>query len=413
MIKRVLLIIFRLLLGCVFVFSGFVKTIDPLGFTYKIQDYLSAMGPFISNFSSVAFIAAVTLSALELLVGLNFILGARLKETTWVAALFLLFMTPLTFWIAIKNPVHDCGCFGDALIISNWATFWKNIVLSALVVSVFLLRKSHKPFVGHHVQWALALYGFLFAIGLSTYCYYHLPLVDFRPYKIGSNIAKGMEIPANAASDSFDIKLIYAKNGVEKEFTLQNYPKNDNSWTFVDQKSVLVKKGYEPPIHDFTMETDHGDITNDVLSNPGYTFLLISYDLKKTNIAKSNKINDIYHYAKKHGYGFYAMTASTDDDIATYKKQAKAEYPIVLTDKITLKTIIRSNPGLVLIKGATVYNMWSVYDLPRFKEPLEKSALGTIEKPDAKNTIAIVAILFLVPVFITFLIDTFLTNRRD
>ena len=139
----------------------------------------------------------------------------------------------------------------------------------------------------------------------------------------------------------------------------------------------------------------------------------MSHESKKADIAKSNKINEIYHYAKKHGYGFYAMTASIDDDIATYKKRTHAEYPVVLTDKITLKTIVRSNPGLVLIKGATVYNMWSVYDLPQFKEPLEKSTLGTIEKPDAKNAISIVALLFLIPVFIIFLIDKFLTNRRD
>lgn len=412
MAKRVLLIVARLLLGSVFVFSGFVKAIDPLGFTYKIQDYLTAMGPFMTNFSSVAFITAVVLSAIELLVGINLVLGIRLKETTWVAALFMVFMTPLTLWIAVKNPVHDCGCFGDALVISNWATFWKNIVLSALVVTVFLLRKHHKPFVGHQIQWALTLYSFLFSIGLSTYCYYHLPLVDFRPYKIGANILKGMEIPPNAAPDSFDIKLIYAKNGVQKEFTLQNYPK-DSTWTFVDQKSVLVKKGYEPPIHDFTMDTNGGDITDDVLNNPGYTFLLISYDFKKADISKSDKINEIYRYAKRHGYGFYAMTASVDDDIAAYKQQTKAEYPIALTDKITLKTIVRSNPGLVLIKGATVYNKWSICDLPSLKYPLEKSSLGSMAEPNNKNTISMVAILFLVPVFITFLIDKFLTNRRD
>ena len=394
--KRVYLIVSRILIGALFTFSGFVKAVDPLGFSYKMDDYLTAIGPFFENFASLSLIAAVVLAAFELLIGINLLFGIRLKESTWGAALLMLFMIPLTLWIAIANPVHDCGCFGDALIISNWATFWKNIVISAFIAGIFILLKNNKPYVQNKTQWIFTVYAFVFAVGISIYCYQHLPLLDFRPYTAGTNIIEGMATPEDAERDSFDTKLIYAKNGVEKEFTLEDYPRNDSTWEFVDQVSLLIKKGYEPPIHDFTIESlEDGEITDIVLDNPSYTFLLISYDFSKADISQSEQINKIYAYAQENDYGFYAMTASVDEAIETYKIEAKAEYPICLTDKITLKTIIRSNPGLVLIKDATIINKWHVNDLPSFNEPLENSSLSKIPAPKWAKKITKISLLFL------------------
>lgn len=412
MYKRITLLCFRLLVGGVFVFSGFVKAIDPLGFTYKIEDYLTAMSPFMAQFAPLAFTAAIILSAIELVIGLNLILGMRLKESNWAAAALMLFMTPLTLWIALTNPVHDCGCFGDAWVISNWETFWKNIVLSLLIGGIFFLQKSHKPFVIAKTQWIITAYSFIFSIGLSIYCYQHLPIIDFRPYKIGTNILKGMEIPDNAAQDSFDIKLIYSKNGVEKEFTMENYPQDD-SWTFVDQKTTLLKKGYEPPIHDFTMETENGDITDSVLADTGYSFLVVAYDLKKSNLDNIDKLNKVYAFAKKHKYGFYVLTSSVPEHIEAFKTLSKTPYTIGLSDKITLKTIIRSNPGLLLIKDARVLNMWHNKDLPSFNAPLEEDELGKVQMPNNLQVIIFTAIMFLIPLFIIVGIDKVLNNRRD
>lgn len=413
MIKRITLIALRVLLGFVFVFSGFVKAVDPLGFTYKMEDYLAVLGPFFENFAPLAFITAIVLAALELVIGVNYIFGIRLKETNWAAALFMLVMTPLTLWIALANPVHDCGCFGDALVISNWATFWKNIVISAVILLLFLLRKSHKPFIGNKSQWAFTAYAFIFSVGISLYCYMHLPIIDFRPYKIGTNITEGMAIPEDAEPDSFDIRLIYKKSGVEKEFNLENYPK-DSTWEFVDQRSVLIKKGYEPPIHDFTIDhLEQGDITDIVLANPSYTFLLIAYDFSKANLSKSEQLNKIYQYAQKNDYGFYAMTASVDEAIEKYKVDTKAEYPICLTDKITLKTIIRSNPGLVLIKDGTVLNMWHFNDLPELTKPLEKSPLGEIQHPDLNKKMGMVLLLFLIPALLIIGLDRRAIKRKN
>ncbi len=411
MTKRIILLLSRLIFGCVFVFSGFVKAIDPLGFTYKMEDYLQAMGPFMEQFSSLAFAGAIILSAVELLVGINFILGVRIKETSWVAALFMAVMTPLTLWIALKNPVTDCGCFGDALIIGNWTTFWKNIALDAVLVVIFFLMKYHKSVFGKYLQWVVVVYAFLFACGLSIYSYQHLPAIDFRPYKIGNNLLTEMEIPENAPVDSFDIKLIYAKDGVEKEFSLQDYPKGDSTWTFVDQKTVLVKEGYKPPIHDFSISTDDGDITDIVLENPGYTFLLISPDLTTACLKNAGKLNQIYEYAELNGYSFIMLTASVEEDMEAYREATGAKYPMGTTDKTTLKTIIRANPGLMLIKDATVLNKWH-NKLPVLKEKLEYSPLGIAQKPNNIERVLWIALLFFIPVVIILAVGRVVKNKK-
>jgi uncharacterized membrane protein YphA (DoxX/SURF4 family) len=404
--KNNLVLVLRILLGCVFIFSGFVKAVDPLGFTYKMQDYLKEMGSLFEQFGSMAFVASIALSAFEFLLGVNLIMGNRFKLTLWGTALFMAVMTPITLWIAIANPVHDCGCFGDALVISNWQTFAKNIVIDVVLVLLFIFKESNVPVVGNKSQWVVTFYAFIFSTAISFYGYEHLPIIDFRPYKIGTNIIESMTLPENAVKDSFNIKLIYAKNGVPKDFTLDNYPKDDSSWVFIDQKSELIRKGDEPPIHDFTIDDlNQGDITEEVLQNPGYTFLLIAYDFSLADKSKSDKINQIYHYAKDNGYDFYCMTASVDEDIENYKTQTKAEYPIALADRITLKTIIRSNPGLVLIKNATVINMWHVNNLPEFKKPLDQSNLGQIQKPNNVLRVLIVGLMFLIPLLLIVFID--------
>ena len=226
---NILLSVARILLGLVFVFSGFVKAIDPLGFTYKIEDYLRAFGGVFEQFSVVAFGVAVALSTLELLIGLNLIFKVKLKLSILLALLFMAVMTPLTLYIALKNPVSDCGCFGDALVISNWATFYKNIVLTALAVLLLIFYNKIRPLFVPRIQTVLLVCFIGVGISLSVYCYRHLPIIDFRPYKIGVNIPNAMVVPQDAIPDKYSTTFIYKKDGVEKEFTLENYPKGDST----------------------------------------------------------------------------------------------------------------------------------------------------------------------------------------
>lgn len=361
---NVLLSVLRLVFGGVFIFSGFVKAIDPLGSTYKIQDYLTAFGGFFENFSALALPAAIALSTLELLIGLALFFKIHVKLATWGGLLFMLFMTPLTLYIAIANPVSDCGCFGDAVVISNTATFVKNLFLLAVILILFVNRNRQHALFTPGIEWGVLLLFAVAAVGVSVHCYRHLPWIDFRPYKVGVNMPESMVVPEGYPQDEYAITFVYEKDGVQKEFTLENYPKNDSTWTFVDQKSTLISKGYEPPIHDFTIEDEYwNDITEDVLSYPGYTYLVIAYDLDKANEEALARLQRLYNRCVlSKDTKFYVLTASSDESIEALREKTGISYPFCKSDPTTLKTIIRSNPGIMLIKNGTIEVKWAWRD---------------------------------------------------
>ena len=361
--KNVILHVTRLLFGAVFIFSGFVKAIDPLGSTYKIQDYFHEFGGVFTSMTDWAFGLSIAQSAIELLIGLNLVFMVHLRRTAYLGLLFMLVMTPLTLYLALFNPVSDCGCFGDALVITNWQTFWKNIVLLILIVGLLAVSKNKRSLFLPHVEWILVLVFLGVGVGLSVYSYRHLPLIDFLPYKVGVNIPEAMKIPDGAATDVYTTTFVYEKNGVQKEFTLENYPKGDTTWTFVDQKSKLVSKGYVPAIHDFTIVSDRfEDITAKVLSNTAQSYLLVMYDVNKTSVDGAKRAEEIYMKYKNSVTQFYALTASSDEDIAKFRKTTGVTFPFCKTDPTTLKTIIRANPGLVLIQNGTIQGKWNWRD---------------------------------------------------
>lgn len=353
----------RLLFGAVFVFSGFVKAIDPLGSTYKIEDYLRTFGGFFESMADYAFPLAIVLSTIELLIGLNLIFNVHLKLTTLLALIFMGVMTPLTLYIAIKNPVTDCGCFGEALVISNWASFFKNLVLIGIIILMEVFHTKFRPFLSLKVQHIGAVAFIALGVLLSVYSYRHLPMIDFLPYKIGVNIPQAMAVPENAPSDEFKTTFIYEKDGVQKEFTLDNYPKGDSSWVFVDQKTELISKGYKAPIHDFSiMNAQFDDITQQVLNFPGETYLFIMYDLNETSVRGAKKAEMIYQKYSKTGVKFYALTGSSDADVQKFKDKTDVTFPFWKTDPTVLKTMIRANPGLIKLKKGTITGKWNWRD---------------------------------------------------
>ena len=233
--RLALLYILRICFGLTFIFSGFVKCIDPLGTAYKIQDYATAMNISLADW--LALTGSIVMSALEFLVGITILLGVRPKESTFVGILFMCVMTPLTFWIALANPVTDCGCFGDALVIDNWTTFWKNIILTIIRISIWILQRDYRPWVSGLTSWLMVATLFLIPVLLSTVSLKRLPMLDFRPYHIGSNIIAGMELPEGAEPDKYETWFIYEQNGLEKKFQLMDAPYNDSTWRFVTQQT--------------------------------------------------------------------------------------------------------------------------------------------------------------------------------
>ncbi len=353
----------RILFGAVFVFSGFVKAIDPLGNAYKIEDYLRTFGGYFERLADFAFPVAIALSTLELLIGLNMIFRIHVNFTNLLAFLFMLVMTPMTLYIAVKNPVTDCGCFGDALIISNWATFFKNLVLMTIVIFMLVYHAKYKPFLTKKIQYYGSLLFIVIGVLISVTNYRHLPMMDFLPYKVGVNIQKAMEIPDNAPKDIEQTTFIYEREGEQKEFTIDNYPKNDSTWIFVDQKTKVIKEGFKPAIHDFRIESDLGDnITDEVLSYPGKTYLIIMYDLDESSIKGAKKAEIAYQKALKAGDKFYALTGSSNIDVAKFVKKTGVTYPFWKTDVTALKSIIRANPGFVLIQKGTILGKWNWRD---------------------------------------------------
>ena len=398
----------RFVLAVVFIFSGFVKAIDPLGTQYKIQDYLDALGWTDVFPESIPFIVAALLGMLEFCLGVYLFFGIRRIIAPRAVVAVMAIMTPLTFWLALDNPVSDCGCFGDAVVLTNWETFGKNVVLLAMSLVVLKWRKRIFPLATTRFDWLIALYGFLYIFCMTIYCYRHLPIFDFRPYYVGADIRQGMEIPEGKEPTEFETRFVLQKDGVEKEFTLENYP--DSTWTFVDSRTVVKKKGYEPPIHDFSMirYEDGEDITEQVLADERYTFLLVAHQLDQASDSRIDLINELYDYCLEYGYAFYCLTSSSDEDILKWQEDTGAEYPFCLMDNITLKTMVRSNPGLILLKKGVVIHKWNVVDFPdeyQLSRSLEELTLGEISQKTFSNRLFGVFVWFAFPLFLMCMSD--------
>lgn len=408
----------RFLLALVFTFSGFVKANDPLGTVYKITDYLEAWGIVDLVPNALVYLASMLMGMVEFTLGIYLLFGIRSRIASSLVLLLMSVMTPLTLWLAIENPISDCGCFGDAIVLTNWETFGKNIVLLLAAISVFKWRKQIFQLVTSKVDWLVALYSTVFIVFYTFFCISKLPVFDFRPYHVGADIRKGMEIPKGKKPTTYETTFIYAKDGVEKEFTIDNFPSSDTTWVFVDSRTRVKEKGYEPPIHDFSIvsQEDGTDLTDVILDDENYTFLLVSPRLSTADDSNIDLINEVYDYSLEHGYRFLCVTASSDEDIAMWQEYTGAEYPFALMDDITLKTMIRSNPGLMLLKKGIVINKWSDGDLPdeyQLNASLENLPIGQLNRKTVIHKIVEVVAWFVAPLLLLTLSDLAWLNYRN
>lgn len=407
-ILRLIVNLCRFLVALTFIFSGYVKAIDPLGTQYKIQDYLTALNLSGVLPDIVTLSAAVILAAIEFCLGVFLLLAIQRRATTRIAFAFMVFMTIVSMWLWIANPISDCGCFGDAVHLTNGQTLLKNIILLACTIVLMIYPTVLVILVSKTNQWIAMNYSILFIVISSLWSLYTLPRFDFRPYHIGANIPEGMVIPEGAPQPEFSTTFILEKDGVQKEFTLEDYP--DSTWTFVDSKTETITEGYVPPIHDFSiMSMDSGeDITEEILSDTNYVFLLIAPHLENANDGNFGEIDQLYEYAQDHHYAFYGLTASDEEGVAQWREMTGAEYPFCNVDETTLKTMIRSNPGLMLLKAGTIIRKWSHHLLPdssKLKQPLHASSLGQMPATTVAQKIVAVLLWFALPLFILILAD--------
>jgi len=403
----------RIILGITFIFSGFVKAVDPMGTVYKIEDYLSAFN--LSSLSILALPGSFFLCGMEFLLGAFMLLGIYRKLNSRLMFLVMCFMTPLTLYLAIANPVEDCGCFGDAIKITNWQTFYKNIIL--LLCSVVTLkyhRRISNLFTGK-TYWLAALYMVILILLFLIRNYYLDPVFDFRPYKIGNNIPELMNVEEGKGRLE-KTTLVYEKDGKEQEFTEDNYPWDDPAWTFVRMDTKVIQEGEKPVITDLTMaeliiDPDKNeikgeiDITEEVLSDTNYVFLMISPTLEEMRENHVSSFEDVANYAHDHNYGFYCLTASVSDDILVWKNENVVDYDFCRTDERTLKTIIRTNPGLLLLKNGIVINKWAdvlVPDEEDLTAPLDELPYGQLidNGQEDKEHLFYICAIFVLPLLV-------------
>ena len=355
-----------MILALTFILSGFVKAVDPLGTQYKIHDYLTAMGLGTLASDTLTLPAAVILATVEFILGICLLFAIRRRLVSKVVLAVMIIMTPLTLWLALTDPITDCGCFGDALVLTNWQTLWKNVVLLCAAVIVWKWPTLQPRLISEPNQWIVVNYSVAFIlfviIGRSLYT---LPQFDFRPYHIGADIRTGWQ---------------------------------------------KMMEGEESPYQELFIERleDGEDITEQILQDKGYTFLLIAPHLEQADDSRLDEINQMYEYSLDNGYPFYCLTASGEKAIEKWRDLTGAEYPFCQTDDITLKTIVRSNPGLVLMKDGKVIRKWSHNNLPHEEQlnaKLEDSELGQLPTETVTTKILWVLTWFVLPLLILTIAD--------
>ena len=409
--KKILAEFCRFILGGTFLFSGIVKAVDPVGGVIIMESYFAAFG--LSALNPIALFASINLSALEFLLGVCILLAVYRKYTTLFMLVFMAFMTLLTLYLAIFNPVHDCGCFGQVIILTNLETFLKNaLILMPASVVTYIYHKKMTPVYTCKVYWFSVVFGYLFAVVFTLYNYYHLPLIDSLPFKVGVNIPEQMSFPEGAAQDVYD--FIYEKEGKKKAFKPKDAPLDDDSWTFVERK--LIKQGYVPPITSFELyDANDNNIADMLLNNDKGVFLLISPAIEKANDRHIDEINNIYDYAVENELLFYCVTSSSKENIAAWIHNTGAEYPFLNADDVMLKSIVRANPGLVLLKSGTILQKWNHNDIPSEEtaETVIEALLNPSDDTNEKeiNPMIVFCCSFVLPLLLVWTYD-YLRNRR-
>jgi len=356
----------RIFVGILFIISGLIKLNDPIGFSYKLGEYFGETVLNLPFFIPFSLVIAVFIVIFETVLGFMLLVGFKSKFTIWSLLLMIVFFTFLTFYSAYFNKVTDCGCFGDALKLTPWQSFTKDVILLFFILILFLNKKLIKPLFGKKATDSLILLSIAFCSFMGYWVLNHLPLKDFRAYKVGTNINEGMRIPDNAPKSVVEMVFIYNVNGINKEFSEKDLMVIPAGATFVDRKDNVISEGYVPPIHDFAMEKDGSDYKEELLKEPKL-MIFVTYDLMKAEKNGLEKLEKLNQLAKSKGYKVIGMTASSPEEITTIKKDLGYTFDFYFCDATTLKTIERANPSIVVIENAVIKQKVHYNDINNLK----------------------------------------------
>jgi len=375
----------RILVGGLFIFSGFIKANDPIGFSYKLEEYFEVFKAdtgmvLFEWFAHLSLPLAVTICVSEVALGFMLLIGFRKNLTLWLLLAQIVFFTFLTFYSACYNKVTRCGCFGDFLLLTPWESFWKDLVLLILITVLFVGKENINPLLPNLWCNVLTAIAIIASIWFPVHCVKHLPLLDFRAYAPGLSICDGMKTGPKYKPAVYESHFIYTniKTKEDKEFTDKNYPWQDTlNWKYKEALPAVVVSAEVDgaKITDFSIsDMDGNQITDSILNNRDHSFFLVMYDLDKAE--KSDelmaKINDFYSLCEKENFKFYALSASSADIVNEFKHKYNALYDFMSVDGTVLKTMIRSNPGLMLMKDCKVIEAYHFNDFPVFSDVRKK-----------------------------------------
>lgn len=355
----------RVLVGLLFIYSGLIKANDTVGFAYKLVEYFEVFGTHF--FVPLATPLSIFICIFEVVLGFALLIGARMKLTLWLSVLMIVFFTFLTFYSAYFDKVNSCGCFGDAIKLTPWQSFTKDIVLLALLMIIFIGKQHISPLFRPRLENLALIIAIIASTAFPLYTYNYLPVKDYRAYKIGTNLYEAMHPKLK-----YFYMLKNKKNGEQKEF--ESWPENwDAAWDFVTSRTESITEGIEPIIG-FTMQNKYGeDYTDEFLQKEAYKFILVEYDLKKANKAVQGRINDFAAVCAMNNIEFVGLTSSDTTLQKEFIKEHNIMYPFYTNpDDVPLKTMIRSNPGLMMLKGPVVADMWHYNSFPAFDDLKEK-----------------------------------------
>ncbi|RQO70976.1 DoxX family protein [Pedobacter sp. KBW01] len=374
--QNVLLRFSRFFVGALFIFSGLIKANDPLGFGYKLQEYFEVFHMGFLN--GMATGIAILLCTLEIVLGALLLLGFWSKKVVWGLLLLIIFFTLLTFISAAFKVVTSCGCFGDAIPLTPWQSFTKDLILLVLIMIIFAKKELIQPlFKKEATQRNIALAVTVVSLGFGLYTYNVLPVIDFLPYKVGAHIPSLMVIPPGEKPDEFEIMyhLKNKKTNAEQDMSDKAYLKTeiwkDNNWEIIGEPTKrLVKKGYEPKIKDLVITDASGtDYTKELIENPYYSLIFVAYDLKNTNESAIGKLNAIaINATQQFNIRTVLLTSNSAQDAEVFIKKNNLFSEVFYADAVPLKSMVRANPGVLLLKNGVVINKWHYHNVPTFDQ---------------------------------------------
>lgn len=348
----------RILLGCLFIFSGFVKGVDPVGTEYRIEDYFMAFGTEWATPFSLGL--SVIMNLWEFMLGIVLLFNIRMKWMRWPLLLTMIMFTIVTINDAFNNPVPDCGCFGDALIITNWQTLYKNLVINALLLIVFFTTGRTADWFSLRVELVVVVLFMAGFFGFEVYNIRHLPVLDFRDWKVGRRMTHENPLPKK-----YYLTYKNVNTGEEEEYLSPDYPYNDSAWLatreFVRQRIVDPN----PPLNNLNLEDELGnDYTASIIENPDYQYIMVAENLEKTNVAVLDRVRQFIAECQDSGTAFVIVTSSLPEQAESFELEHSLGAAYYFADDVTLKAMIRSNPGLVLLHDSVVEGKWHYNDWP-------------------------------------------------